>query len=81
LNVWHERLLEFDYQPLSERRIVAYYALSPSLAGSKSSRTLRECFVICVEPARESIGWNGGPAIGLNSAATEIREYRNGTNS
>ena len=53
LNVWHERLLEFDYQPLSECRIVAYYAVSPSLAGSKPSRTLRECFVICLEPARE----------------------------
>ena len=41
-------------------------------AVSKPSNTLRECSVICVEPALENIGWNGGPAIPLNGATLQI---------
>ena len=30
---------------------------------------------MCVEPALENIGWNGGPVILLNGAAIEVREH------
>jgi AraC family transcriptional regulator len=43
-------------------------------AASKPSNILRECSVICVEPALENIGWNGGPAIDLNGATVQIHE-------
>jgi hypothetical protein len=43
----------------------------PWPAASKPSNILRECSVVCVEPAPENIGWNGGPAICLNNATVK----------
>lgn len=42
--------------------------------GFKTRNTLRECSVMCVEPALESIGWNGDPVVDLNSATVQILE-------
>src|SRR5262249_31194578 len=41
---------------------------------SKLSNILRECSVMCVEPAPANIGYNGGPTIDLNSATIQIHE-------
>src|SRR5262249_31010225 len=48
--------------------------MSPWPAASKRSNTLRECSVMCVEPALENIGWTGGSATRLNGATTQIHE-------
>ena len=48
--------------------------MSPWPAASKPSNTLRECSVICVEPALENIGWDGGPPTDLNGATTRVLE-------
>src|SRR5215469_6929768 len=50
--------------------------MSPWPAASKPSNTLRACSAMCVEPAPENIGWNGGPAIRPTAGIAQILRRR-----